>query len=911
MELIFPDAATTAADDRIGGKARGLADLHLLDCPVPDFCVVGSEAFRAHLRTGGIPAALGLAELRLADDPRGVADVARGLYDAVAGVPAQEDVATSIAAALERLGGGPYAVRSSMVGEDSARHSFAGQLDSELYLTDAAAITAAVVRCWASAFGPRALAYALAAGFTSSALRMGVVVQRMVDPQVSGVIFTADPRTGRRDEMLVSAAWGVGEGVVSGAGDTDEYTWSVSGGERHADVADKRVQVVRGRVAGTVEAPVEGDRRRARCLSPEQVDEVGQVAARIAAAAGHPMDIEWSYAAGKLWILQARPVTSLPPSPGEGTAIVWDNSNIQESYCGVTTPLTFSFASNAYHSVYRQFAGTFGVGLRRLAELDPVVRNMLGLVDGRVYYNLNNWYELISIFPAFARNKADMERMMGVEEPVDFVQDPPNGWRARTARTRQLAGAGVRLLPRMRHLDAEVDAFCTRFDAVVSDIDRTTLRERSLEDLHNDLERLTAELLDHWETPIVNDLRVMTTSGRLRRKLKPVHGEDTPARYAELVGGIEGLESVAPTRTLMRIAADVRRHGAPALQALLGGTPLEAWRALHEQEGEIGAALDTYVERYGDRVIGELKLETVTLRDDPSFIVEVLRNFVPRADLDPDVIATDEQLRYRRARTDTERRLPPQRRPGFARAVDAARTAVAARERLRLLRTVAFGLARDVFLGMGERLFEAGVLDAPRDVFYLTTDELEAYLEGRAVTLDLAGLAAIRRAEFARYEQSVVPNRFESHGPPPLDRSWSLLSSLVADPTTPVLTGLGCGAGAAEGLARVVLTREDDLDVNGRVLVTVRTDPGWAPLFPTCAGLVVERGSSLSHSAVIAREMGIPAVVGVPDVTRIVRDGERLRIDGNAGRVERLDAGDEDAVGGAAGVEGSMPGAAR
>ena len=218
----------------------------------------------------------------------------------------------------------------------------------------------------------------------------------------------------------------------------------------------------------------------------------------------------------------------------------------------------------------------------------------------------------------------------------------------------------------------------------------------------------------------------------------------------------------------------------------------------------------------------------------------------------------------------------------------ACRDAVKAREALRLDRTRLFGLYRDVYLAIGARLHEAGRLDAPRDVFWLTTDEIAAYDAGRSVTKDLAALARLRASEFERFRRAEPPHRIETVGPVyhgnSLTRPEPAPEALVAE----VLTGTGCYPGVVESAVAVVSSPDDDLSVNGRILVTVRTDPGWAPLFPTCTGLLVERGSTLSHSAVVARELGIPAIIGIRELTRVLGDGELVRMDGAEGTVHRL-----------------------
>jgi pyruvate,water dikinase len=207
---------------------------------------------------------------------------------------------------------------------------------------------------------------------------------------------------------------------------------------------------------------------------------------------------------------------------------------------------------------------------------------------------------------------------------------------------------------------------------------------------------------------------------------------------------------------------------------------------------------------------------------------------------------------------------------------------------MRLSRTRFVGLYRDIYLAAGERLHEAGLLDEPRDVLYLTKDELIAYHEGTAVSADLTGIAVVRKREYAGYDRrpGALPNHFESVGG--VYRGQRIAPAGTVQ-SGRILRGIGCSAGVVEGELRIIESPTDDLDVSRRILTAMRTDPGWTPLFPSAAGILVERGSALSHSAVLAREFGIPAVVGIPGLLEVVADGERVRLDGGAGTVERLD----------------------
>lgn len=908
--LLRGEALPPNAEAFAGGKAQGLARLLGAGARVPAFFVVHSDAFQAHLQRGALGQEVSdaLAALAQLDPKTQLAQLERdaeALRHRIEQTPLTAADAAAVLAEVTALGPGPYAVRSSMVGEDSATHSFAGQLDTYLF-QGAEDVPAAVVRCWASAFTARALVYRARAGTVAQVPKVGVVVQRMITGRVSGVLFTANPVNGRRDQALISACWGAGEGVVSGQCACDELLWSHDGRELSCTVAEKDVYVVRRSDGpGTVEAEVPEALRGVRCLTPAEAEALVREGRRLAEAFGAPQDIEWTFDESGLYLLQARPITTLgaaapeaaearspAEAPGEpgGPRVVWDNSNIQESYCGVTTPLTFSFALGAYGNVYEQVMRISRQPEAAIAAMRPVLQNLLGLIEGRVYYNINNWYRMLQHLPSFKQNKEDMEKMMGLEEPVDFVVDRSLTPLQRLARIPRMFLIALQLGYRFLRMDHEVARFMAGFDSAYRRIDgqRAHFPTLSISELRGLLREVQDDLLGHWHTPLINDIYVMMSSGRLRRLLEKTVGEEkAPALLANLMGGEDGIESTEPTRQLLKMSALARGHEALRAALLSPTATLASVRGVHPA---FTAAIDDYISRYGDRCMGELKLETVSLREDPGFLLRLLRNYVDRADLDADAIAEKEKRLRREAEAELEKLLGTGGFKSALKTLKAARSAVKYRENMRLLRTRLFGLVRDLYRAIGGRLAEAGRLDAPRDVFYLTVQEIEAYCSGTAVSADTAALARTRKAEFAGYVARDLPHRIVTRGP--VYHGNALGEPLAVGGTgggAQVLVGTGCYPGVVEAPARIIMNPNDDLDLAGKILVTLRTDPGWAPLFPLARGILVERGSTLSHSAILARELGIPAIVGVPGLLKTVRDGERLRLDGSTGTVERLE----------------------
>jgi rifampicin phosphotransferase len=893
--------------DEAGGKARNLARLRDAGVEVPPWIAIGTAAFDRLVRPGEVSAAAG--------------EDAETIASRIASLEIPAELRAKVAAALDAAGvrGALLAVRSSTVAEDGAAASFAGQFDTVLGVRAAAgedALWDAVRRVWASAFSAHAVAYRERHG--GSAARMAVVLQRMVDARASGVAFSADPVRGDADTAVVSAVFGLGEGLVSGELDADTFRVSptgVVGTEVAAKDRALRLQPDGGSAWTDVPA---ADRTRP-AVSEEEARRIAEAARRLAAHFGAPQDVEWALAedadgARRLFILQARPITTLPAAnrpiaePGaergggaastaspvaDGERRIWDNSNIVESYSGVTTPLTFSFARSVYEEVYLQFCRLLGVSETLLAERRHVFANMLGLIDGRVYYNLLNWYRVLALLPGYTVNREFMERMMGVREKLD---DPPAV--PKVAGKWEDAGRTLRMLGRLiaaqRGLKREVPAFHARVDAALAPLAGVDLGTKGADELAALYRDLEEKLLRHWRAPLVNDFFAMIFFGVLVRLVEKWLPGAPPTLANDLLVGEGGIISTEPARRVLALSARVAAD--PSLTALFAAEPDDGrlWSRLggSPEHAAFHGELRAYLERFGDRCANELKLETRTHADDPSTVLRLVRAYArPGAVREQD---GGHEARVRAAAEATVRsRLRGLRRRVFFAVLRQARTRIRDRENLRFERTRVFGAVRRIFLGIGARLAENGRLADARDVLYLRVDEIFAHLDGTGVTADLRALASLRRTEFTAYERAPAPpDRFETRGPPADFVSAASQSAVApADPSAQ-LRGTGCSPGIVRAPVRIVRDPNDAGELAGHILVAERTDPGWTLLFPAAEGILVQRGSLLSHSAIVARELALPCVVGVAGLMDTLRDGERVEMDGTAGTIRRLDAMD-------------------
>ena len=569
-----------------------------------------------------------------------------------------------------------------------------------------------------------------------------------------------------------------------------------------------------------------------------------------------------------------------------GRVRLWDNSNIVESYGGVVSPLTFSFARRSYAAVYRLFCETLGVPRRTIEAERDVFEQMLGSRRGRVYYNLASWYRVLAMLPGYRLNAELMEGMMGVREgiPPELRPAPPTGGKLRDAFA--LVGSLLGLVRSAIRLPRMKRDFAARLDRSLAPAGPGSgrgLDAMSLDALAGLVRQMERDLLFRWDAPLVNDFFAMIAFGLANRAADAWIG---PGALGHLLAGDGAIVSAEPVRRTREIA----RLTPPALVAALADRDADPAAALAAHP-EVRAAVDRYVADFGDRCLEELKLESPTLADDPRPLFDAV---VAHA-TGPARTGAPGELRVRaeaEARAALRRR--PLRRAAFGVLLRLARARVRDRENLRFERTRVFGRARRIFLAMGARLAEAGRLDAPRDVFYLEVPELLGAAEGTLTTDDLAGLARVRRERMAAFAAAPAPpERFLTDGAAALAPITPDEPPAAELPAGETRTGVGCCAGVVEGPVRVVRDPRGVALAPGTVLVAERTDPGWVLLFPSCAGLVVQRGSLLSHSAIVARELGIPAAVSVPGATRWLADGDRVRLDGATGRVERLAPADD------------------
>ncbi|NBO38412.1 phosphoenolpyruvate synthase [bacterium] len=893
-----------------GGKAYNLARLSQGRFPVPDWICLGVSAFELFLEQHRLNESLIVNRRKLED-------VEKAVEELFLAHPIPIVVREELMIQLESRGllDGFVAVRSSGLDEDSVENSFAGQFSSFLFQKGPDAILRSIIRCWASGWSARALAYRLERGLSLADIKVGVVIQRMINADSAGVAFSRNPiAVADRDHLLVSSVWGLGEGLVSGLLSADEFKVHRKTLEFKETLVAKTKAIRSGVEGGVIEVSVPSEQVDVSSLAINELKTIAKLVLEVEGRFQAPQDIEWAVAKGQVYLLQARPITTLPPDGlfdekcAGGHYILWDNSNIIESFCGVTTPLTFSHVSRCYQEVYYQFCRVMTVPEHIIRENEATFRNMLGLIRGRVYYNLANWYRLLYLFPGTSQSKSFMETMMGVKQGLkpeiaalfDFTRNPVHY--SIFARLRLL----LTLAQRLFFVRPLISAFEQRVDAIVAEGKHKNFARMSLQEQVEYYHSLTDRVLKHWQAPIVNDTRCMVFFGILQGLVSRWlgAGDNAATLQNDLLCGQGELESTEPTRMLMRIASEVD-NGPENRRIWFLTTPVkDAWNAMveHAVFPELYLRFKEFLDLYGFRCVNELKLEEPDLHDDPSFALEAVASYVRMKAYSIEAMEARETEIRNKAEAQVNSQLRGlfgfMKRPLFNFVLKHARSAVRDRENLRFDRTKTFGIVRHLFRGFGRNLHALSALNHPNDVFYLTIEEVIAFTEGRATSLQLKQTAELRKEEFEDYRKTPPPpDRFTTRGAVGASLAWPQLLSendllakempVSSDPN--LLYGIACCPGVVEGVVRVVSSMADAQGLNGEILVTERTDPGWVPLYPACSGLLIERGSLLSHSAVVARELGLPTIVGVRGgLVAKLKSGMRIRMDAARGEIKIL-----------------------
>ncbi|PRQ08658.1 phosphoenolpyruvate synthase [Enhygromyxa salina] len=871
---ILPFSNIRATDlPRVGGKGANLGEMVAAGVAVPDGFCVTTEAFDEFLAASSSAVQLmDQVDALAPDDLDGVRRLGAQLREQLERTPIPAPIAEQIRVAFEQVQGDhAWAVRSSATLEDLAEASFAGQQDTYLNVRGLERLLDRVRACWASLFTDRAISYRRQHGFGSTIAKLSVVVQRMVQSEVSGIMFSADPLSGHRGVASIDASWGLGEALVSGIVEADNYRIDRrSGALLDQRLGAKAIEIV-GTANGTEPREVSPARRTKRALDDAQLAALVELANRVEAHYGTPQDIEWCFEGGRLFLVQTRPITTLFPIPEGGD----DNGlhvYISISHIQVMTDPILPLGIDT-------IAQAFPVGKRRIDEPCRLIRR----AAGRMY---------MDVTPAMLR-RVTRKRVPQVMTLVDAQMAgllrqvvTRDGFTQADDRPRADLGFLARdlAIPVLRNVLA---ALWWRDPAVSrAAVERLTCELPTQFSEHIAAATDTAQRLQAAREVLWGSMRSVmlgafhvVLSGMISWKLLTRLCKGDP-RVADLARGLDGNVTTQMDLELGDLADIVRTHDALYERVRHDVSVLLRPAELAGVEGaqELLSGWQTFLDRYGHRAAGEIDMTKTRWAEDPSSLLQALAGMLRDRSIGGH--RTQQRAAEQAAEQSAQGLIddaPFARRWLIRRLIPRMRLGLSLREHPKFIIMRGFFLVRGAVLQVAEDLVATQRLAKIADVWWLNYDEIERAVAGEP----MQELVVARRHEYRGYAKLRPPRVITSEGEIPRPPR-------AAELPPGTFAGVSASGGVVEGIARVIMDPTTEVMHAGEVLVAPFTDPGWTPLFIHASALVMEVGGLMTHGSVVAREYGIPAVVGLDDATRVITSGQRIRVDGDTGIVTIL-----------------------
>ena len=703
---------------------------------------------------------------------------------------------------------GKYAIRSSSNFEDSNSDSFAGQFDTYLNV-EVKDINKKVKECFNSINNINIKSYLKEKQLSNLELKMDVIIQEMIDSEYSGVLFTSNPQ-GLLNETVIVVGIGLGDNIVSDKIETTTYYYNNT----------DKVYYYEGKV---------------EYLNNDIIEELINISYKIKDLLGEYLDIEFAIKDGIIYILQARDITTLDTS----NLVILDNSNIVESYPGVSLPLTISFVEFVYSNVFRGEAYRLTKNKKLVEENNNSFNNMVGSSNGRLYYKISNWYTLIKFLPFSKKIIPIWQDMLGVKNKT---YDNTKIKIPLFTRIKTYYNTFKELKNVSKNMDMLNNKFIEINDYFYNHFNEEMSNEEVLE-LYNIIKK---EVLDRWDITLVNDLYSFIYTGILKKRLKRKNlSEDIINNY---ISGINNIESLKPIKALISLAFNKDKISS------------------EEYEKKF---LD-YIRDYGDRSLEELKLESETFRTNPTLLENKINDY--RIDLDKlkTIYNNLNSNKKEEIKEDIITKYVSRR----------AIIGIKNREISRLNRTRIYGMVRSMFIKIGKNLCHEKLIDNYKDIFYLKLEEIFNYKN-----FNLKELIISRKNEYEMYYE--LPNYsrliFTNNE---FDKHHKIVNKKEKVINKNKLEGIPTSNGYSEGYAVVISDINKKYDTKDKILVTKMTDPGWVFLLANAKGVISEKGSILSHTAIISREIKIPSIVGVEDATNIIKTGDYIKMNANDGIIE-------------------------
>ena len=709
---------------------------------------------------------------------------------------------------------GKYAIRSSSNLEDGDKNSFAGQFDTYLNVGKKD-IESKVNSCFNSINNSNVEIYLRENNISKDNLKIDVIIQKMVNSEISGVLFTSNPN-GLLNEVVITVGKGLGSGVVEDKVDTTTYYYNTT----------DNVYYYEGKVD---------------LLNKDTIDKLIEIQSKIKDIFGNYLDIEFAIENNEIYILQTRPITTI----NDRNLLILDNSNIVESYPGVSLPLTISFVKFVYTGVFKGVAYRVLKNRKILEKYDSNLNNMVGSSNGRIYYKISNWYTIIKFLPMSKKIIPVWQEMLGVKNKSydkEKVEIPLIS-KIKTY---------FNCIYEITHVTKNMDMLNNRFIEINKYFYDHYREDMSIIEVIKLYNKIKEDVLALWDITLVNDMYSFIYTGLLKHRFKKKNlSEDLVNEY---ISGISNIESLKPIKSLITIA----------------------YNKDNLSKEEFNKELDKYIELYGDRNLEELKLESETFRTNRKLLIDKINEYC----LDKDKLKElYENINKEKAPLNIKEDFITK----FI--VKRAMTGIKNREISRLNRSRIYGMVRSMFLTIAKRLYEDNRINNINDIYYLEIEEIFYYEK-----YDLKKLIETRKNNYLIFNELPNYSRLIFTGNE-FDKYHKSVNSVKKNISKDKLIGIPCSSGIVEGYALVVEDIKNIKNVKDKILITKMTDPGWVFLLATCKGVISEKGSLLSHTAIISREIKVPSIVGVDEVTNIIKTNDYIRMNANTGEIEILERG--------------------
>ncbi|QEC69140.1 phosphoenolpyruvate synthase [Panacibacter ginsenosidivorans] len=850
----------------VGGKGANLGELTRIEgIHVPDGFCISTEAFKKIIgETPAVNEMLKQLSLLKLEDRHKISELSSDIRRVIEGIAIPHDLVEEIAVYLTEFGEtNAYAIRSSATAEDLPAASFAGQQDTYLNIIGKEAILKHISRCWASLFTERAIIYRIQNGFDHRKVQLAVVIQEMVFPKTAGIMFTADPITGNRKVLSIDASFGLGEAIVSGQVNADNYK------VRNGKITDKKISAKKLAVyalkdGGTMQQDIEHERQQKQALTDDQIVQLEHIGRKIEAHFGKPQDIEWCLADDTFYIVQSRPVTTLYPIPEttDQENHVYVSVGHNQMMTDAMKPLGLSFFLLTTRAPMHKAGG------RLFVDITPMLASPAGR-ETLVNVTLGKSDPLIK------------DALTTIIERGDFIQSLPddnpgkNDKGVQPANYQTLYDYDPAIVDELiKHSETEI--------AVLKQNIQTKSGSHLFDFIMEDIRQLKKTMSDPQSFGVI--MTAMNAASWINEKMNEWLGEKNVA---------DTLSQSVPNNITSEMGlallevADVIRSYPEVIEYLKQVKDDNFLDKLVKLNGgqEALNAINAFLNRYGMRCAGEIDITRPRWSEKPTTLIPMIlshiKNFAHGESRRKFEQGLQEALNKEQELLDRLKPLPDgeQKVNETKRMISLVRNLAGYREYPKYGIVSRYFVYKQALLKEAVQLVQASIIHETADIFYLSFEELQEVVRTNKADYQLISK---RKEEYKLFEKLSPPRVITSDG--------EIITGAYKREDLPAnaIAGLAVSSGVIEGRARVILHMEDADLGDGDILVTAFTDPSWTPLFVSIKGLVTEVGGLMTHGAVIAREYGLPAVVGVEHATQLIKDGQRIRVHGTEGYVEIL-----------------------